>query len=441
MWVKKKVIMLIAVIFSISLLAACSNNSNEAGTSSSKSSDTDGKGNQEQIELRIVWWGSQTRHDRTMEAIKLFEEKNPTIKISPEFLGWDGYWEKLATQAAGGNLADIIQIDLQYTNEYVTRGLLQDLGPYVDSGVLNLDDLDELYLSGGYVDDKLYQIPLGANSLAVAYDPAMFEEAGVAPLEPGYTWDDYINTARQLTANLDGVTVPGVNGTQAFQHYLRQHDLWLYNEDNSALGYDDDKYFIDFYTMWKDLLDEGVQTPLDVMAQASALEDAPIVHSKAPVHVFNSNQIVALETSAGRPLEMMLYPSLEGGTWGHYLKPTMFFSVTTQSKHPEEAAKFLDFITNDLEANEILAAERGVPVSSKVRDHLYPQLSDTEKKQFDYLDVVAEHSSPIHPLLPPGHSEIDGLQARLYEQIMYGEITPEEAAKQFRKEANAILQK
>ena len=34
-------------------------------------------GAQEEITLRISWWGSQERHDRTMAVIELFEERYP----------------------------------------------------------------------------------------------------------------------------------------------------------------------------------------------------------------------------------------------------------------------------------------------------------------------------------------------------------------------------
>lgn len=139
------------------------------------------------------------------------------------------------------------------------------------------------------------------------------------------------------------------------------------------------------------------------------------------------------------PRELTLFPSLKDGKSGQFLKPTMFFSVTSQSKHPKEAAAFINFITNDLEANEVLAAERGVPVSKKVREYLYPKLDGAAKKQFDFLNVAAKYAGPLYPLLPPGHGEILLLHNRLYEQIMYGKITPEEAAAKFRTEANKIL--
>ncbi|WP_338786427.1 sugar ABC transporter substrate-binding protein [Metabacillus sp. FJAT-53654] len=413
-----------------------------AGCSSEKTAEgEDG----DKITLRVAWWGSQDRHDKTKKVIKLFEEKNPNIKITPEFTGWDGYWEKLATAAAGKNLADVIQMDYRYLMEYVDRGLIEDLNSFVDSGALNLDDVGEAYIEGGYVDDKLYAVNLGTNALAMAYDPAMFKKAGVEPFEPGYTWEEYAEAAKKLKDQF-GDGVYGVEGAKNslvnFQYYLRQHDIELYNEDGTALGYKDDKLLVEFLNYWDELLKDDVAAPPDVTAAVQGrLEEELIVHEKAPTLWFNSNQIVALQGAAGRELKLALLPSLPEGKEGLYLKPSQFFSVSKESKHKEAAAKFIDFITNDLEANEILAAERGVPIATKVRDHLKPNVDDAAREMFDYVELAEQHSSPIYPPEPSGAGELDALFTRLAEQLNFGEFTTDEMAKTFRAEANKILAK
>ena len=37
----------------------------------------------------------------------MYEELNPNVTIEREFAGWGPYWEKLATQVAGGNAPDM----------------------------------------------------------------------------------------------------------------------------------------------------------------------------------------------------------------------------------------------------------------------------------------------------------------------------------------------
>ena len=62
-------------------------------------------------------------------------------------------------------------------------------------------------------------------------------------------------------------------------------------------------------------------------------------------------------------------------------------------------------------------------------------------KEFNYLELIQEHSRPVDIGSPPGEGEISELFGRISQFVSYGELTPEEAAKQFRKEASAILEK
>lgn len=396
------------------------------------------------IKLRMTWWGSQDRHDRTQKVIDLYEEKNPNVEIAAQFTGWSGYWEKVATQAAGGNLPDIIQMDYKYLAEYAGRDLLANLNQYVESGTLNLDDVAPIYLNGGKLDGNLYAVNIGANAHAIAYDPAMFEKAGVPVPEPGYTWKDLKEMGKELSDNL-GEGVYGLQpsaGLMSFKHYLRENGTTLYNDEGTGLEYKDDQLLADFLQITVDNLESGAAAPPEVFKTASDnIEQMPIVKEKtAMIMDIHSNQLVAMEQAAGRPLELMLQPMLEGGELGHYIKPGQFLSLTTHSKHPEEAAKFIDFFTNSLEANEILNGERGVPVSSKVREHLRPNLTPAGEKMFDYIELAKEYAREIDPPDPKGATEILSFYEKQIETpIYYGQLTPEEAAKKFREKATEIL--
>ncbi|WP_371068476.1 hypothetical protein [Sediminibacillus sp. JSM 1682029] len=164
-----------------------------------------------------------------------------------------------------------------------------------------------------------------------------------------------------------------------------------------------------------------------------------IVHGKAPFDFRWSNQATALTSAAGdRNLEMTLLPGTNN-TEGMYLKPAMLWSVSENSEHKEEAVRFIDFFTNNIEVYKIGGSDRGVPIKEDIRNQMADDLSETDKKVFDYIELVTENSSPIDSNFPPESSEVLAALEEVDELVMYGELSPEEGATQFREKATAIL--
>ena len=62
-----------------------------------------------QAALRVAWWGSQERHNMTIEALDAYTAEAGT-EFSYEYTSWTSYFENLATQAVGSNRPDVIQM-------------------------------------------------------------------------------------------------------------------------------------------------------------------------------------------------------------------------------------------------------------------------------------------------------------------------------------------
>lgn len=213
----------------------------------------------------------------------------------------------------------------------------------------------------------------------------------------------------------------------------------MFNEEGTGLGYEDDQLLVDYLTMNKEMVDSGVSPGYDVIQQIKGLEDELIVRGETPLDITNwSNQIGALQEAAGVPLEMVMLPG-ENNEQGMFLKPSMLWSIGKNSKHKEEAAKFINFYTNTVEVFEIIGADRGVPIKPEVREALKPSLSDIDKKVYEYVEYVGAHSTPADTNYPAAASEVLKNLENVDELVMYGELTPEEGAKKFRKDAESIL--
>ncbi|KAA1191210.1 extracellular solute-binding protein [Paenibacillus sp. FSL E2-8871] len=439
---KKRFALLAVPLLLSSMLAGCgggNNNNSAAATDSATNTPSETKPaattSAEPVTLRIAWWGGDTRHSYTQQVIDMYEAKYPNVTIEPEYASFDDYWKKLAPQAAANRLPDIVQMDISYINQYGSNGQLEDLKPYLNSQI-QVGDVNENVLSTGVINEKQFGIPLGVNVLGFQYDPELLKKAGVDSIPENWTWDQYKEIAAK--AKSAGLYIDGSMAADVFfNYYLRTKGLALYNNDGSALGYEDDALFTDFFGMLSGLIKDGAVPSQDKLSQnKGVIEESDIVKGTG-IGVWQwSNQYVALQIAVNRPMALaqMPGPDMEKGL---YMQPSMYWSVTSNSKVKEEAAKFVDFWINDPEANNLIKGERGVPISSKIKESVASQLTDSGKQVFKFVADMEPTTSPMSP--PVGSPEVVALLTDLAEQMNFGKIDPAAAAAQFRKEANAIL--
>ena len=401
----------------------------------------------ETIELRFAWWGSQDRHDRTIKAIQLFEQKNPGITMSYEFAGFQDHLTKMTTQATGGNLPDLMQQDYAWISQWVGNKLLAPMDEYVADKTIDLSTVSNSVIDGGKIDGKLYALNLGSNSQCMVLDVAAFEKAGVAVPAPNWTWPDFEKTVMELHQKLGYWGAgPALSDQQLWKSLYLGLGKWGFSKDGKALGYDDDQPLIDYFKMLLRLQEaQAIPHIQDEIAQwrTASVEARPIVPGKAAIDYMWSNQLVAVWTAAGKDRKFKLQPLPRpvGGTSENYFKPSQFISITTQSKRPKEAATFVNFITNDVDANKILLGERGVPIAPAVLEAIKPLSTPAQVEVLDYMARLEKDVAPLPPPDPPAQSRlVDNIYLpQLVDPVMLGRATPEEAVAQFRKDATELL--
>lgn len=443
------------LVLVVLVLSACGGSASPAPTAKpagatepAKAPAADKAAGQQPVQLRFAWWGSQDRHNRTIKVIELFQQKYPWITISYEFAGFQDHLTKMTTQATGGNLPDLMQQDYAWLSQWVGNKLLIPLDDHVSAGTINLAGIPKNSIDGGRLDGKLYAVNLGNNSQTIVLDVAAFEKAGLPLPAPNWTWDDFEQTTLELHKKLG---VYGAGGTlsdiQLWKSLYLGQGKWAFSPDGKALGYTDDQAFVDYLKMLLRLQEAGaIPSQQEDIAQyrTTGVESRPIVPGKSAMEYMWSNQIVAVWTAAGadRKLKLQPLPRPKGGQSENYLKPSQFVSITAHSKHPKEAAMFVDFVTNDIDANKILLAERGVPISPKVSEAIKPLLTPAQVETLNYLALLEKDSSPLPPPDPAAQNKLnDNLYLpQFVDPVLLKRAAPEEAAAAFRKEATALLQ-
>jgi len=397
---------------------------------------------QAEVRLRMFWWGAKDRADRTEKANRLFEQKHPGTTIVGETLGWSDYWPRVATQVAGRNAADVLQMDYRYIFEYARRGALLALDDFVPKP-LNLGEFSAAAVDSGKVDGKIYGVSLGLNSVAFLYDRALIQTLGLKEPEWAMTWGQFGDLAVEITkaAKRDGFfgMQDGARSEPALEVWLRQRGKPLYTAEGKV-GFDEAD-MAEWFGFWDGLRKRGGAAAPDVQAlDMGEIDTSLLTQGRAAMVFANSNQLVGFQAANKSKLGMTMYPSGGSGAKpGQYLKPSMLWSVSAGSKQPKAAVEVVDFYMNDKEADLVLGVERGVPASAAMRQAVEPTLDELGKAQTQYVSFIGDKVGALPPPPPAGAGEVQTLLRRVNEQVGFGKVSVSEGAKQFVTEAKGIL--
>lgn len=395
---------------------------------------------EEKTTLNVLWWGSQTRHDLTVKMIEKFEELNPDIDVVMDYSDWGGYWTKLSAQVAGGQTPDVFQMDYAYLSQYAQNGVLAELDSYIADGTLDLSKVSDAIITSGQVNGKTYAISTGSNAPVMLYRKDLVEEAGVElPMNP--TMSQYIEVAKAV---FEKTGMQDIYISEASAHmlrfYLRNYGMNLYNEDASALGFDDPKYIVDLWNQALQAQNEGWGM-MPGMGTAATAFDSMV--SDGWSRMQNSNELQAYRDATGKDISMVMVPNADDATAGAgFLKPAMFWCMSADCKVQEAAIRYINFFVNAKECYDIIGIERAIPISSDIREYVSSSLDEVDQEVSAFIDFASQPGmvSPLMPADPAVHNDVTALWDQYTEQVRYGMVDDLEAtAKTFMEEANAIL--
>ena len=388
------------------------------------------------VEISIAWWGSQHRHDITSEVIAMFMEEYPHIRVVYEFADGTGYWASLDTRAAARDVWDIFQLGSNYPgyidhilplNDFVSRGL-------IDMSRTTQDFIDITTTHNG----DIVGISNGVNAWGLAYDPAMFDAAGVPRPVPGWTWAEFEYAAIAIAQHTGNWGMGAfTNDAVTLSQYLMQQDIDFWHADPTRLGFDDPSVMVSYFRMRQNMVAAGAMPdPGDAMT-ITDVEGDPLVFGNSAMAYLASNQFIALANAAqaldpNRQLAMTVLPTHPGGHIASDIVSSQMFAISQNSNHPEAAATFINFWVNNVAANEILQGERGIPIMEHVREVLRPQATVNIAETYGFIDLIGElGGGTAHVLGNPRQAEVeDFLNRSVIDRLVLGMITPEEAAQE-----------
>ncbi|WP_020577911.1 ABC transporter substrate-binding protein [Actinopolymorpha alba] len=384
------------------------------------------------ITLTMTWWGNDTRLKNTRAIIDAFEQAHPDITIEPTYSDYSGYWDKLATQTAADDTPDIMQMDEIYLSTYAQQGVLLDLSALKDQ--FDLSGYPQSAIDSGSVDGTLYALASGAASYAFVANPGLFQKAGVeVPDDTTWTWDDFLALTKQLSEK-GGGDYYGFASSFGYDEgslrlWLREQGETLFDADGKVAASEDAvASFFDYLTQ---LVKNGSTPPASTLqeGQGVGLSETFLATNRVAVGSFWNSQLSALSDASGSPLQLLMLPESRGSD---YLKPSSFWVGSGRTDHPEAVAQFIDFMVNSDEAADIQLTERGIPLNEDVRAHIAPKLSEVDRAAVEYMDGL--ELGDAEPVTPPNGSQLVPILSRYAEQVVFGKLSPDEAAAGFLRE-------
>ncbi|GGH82445.1 multiple sugar transport system substrate-binding protein [Pullulanibacillus pueri] len=430
----RKFILIISSCLLIIGLIGCGNDESTSGKKA------------KQVVIHFSWWGDTTRNKVYNSIIKKFEKEHPNIIVKGQSGNWSDYWDKLTTQMAGGNAPDIISMHPDYVSDYARRNGLLDLDKYVDSGVLNLDDFTESVRDSGKIDEKLYMVSQGVSLGGQMYNTALFDQLGVDYPNMNWTWDDFVQKATDITEALKskgqskghwGVTDESTD-FGLFHNFVREKGKDLYTSDGK-LAFDKND-LVEWFTMWDEMREKGIIPDAATSNEYASvsLEQSLFAKEKVAIAGAPGNQLYLYQQQVKNgKVNMVRQPTMEDGENGEYVGGA-YLSVSANSKHPREAAKFIDFFVNSEKSLKIFKVEQGIPGSTKMTKFVKPLLDPAQRDGVDYVEKALQYAGQS-PYPPVGSAEITTAFNNAATSIAYGKASIKQAADHFMTTAGRIL--
>ena len=390
----------------------------------------------EEVTLDLAFWGNDVRAELYNEAIAAFNEEYPNITVNATFLAFPEFWEKRQTEAAGGNLPDVMQFDYSYLRQYSENNLLLDLDPYLGN-IIQTEPLPENILGIGVVGGTTYGIATSTNAWGLFTNPVLVDESGVAPFEGG-SWDDYADWINEVSAAAGGEFYGGGDYSgriQNFELQLRSEGSFLFSEEGEP-GFDEAR-LTQFWEDGASIRDDGMipQQRVEELAPKGGFDSA-LTASELTWDNFGAGYLAGLGEGYTE-LGLVAPPVTEEGAKDLYLKPSMLHTISANTDHPEAAATLVDFLVNSPESGEIFGTNRGLPASETAL--AAAELDPLSQQVKDYEESIADRLGDAPPVPIVGYGTLEEKFRQLGVELAFGTVTVEDAVSQFFSEMDVVL--
>jgi multiple sugar transport system substrate-binding protein len=378
----------------------------------------------EKTVIRALFMKQAGYQESDIEGITAeFEQKNPNIDVQTEYVSYEALHDKIVTSSAAKSGAyDVVLVDCIWPAEFAQAGFVLDVTDKVSEE--QRKDIWPGALEAATYKGRLYGMPWLNDVLYLYYNEEMLKAAGFD--QPPKTWTE-LQEMGKAAVDKGLVKYPFIEYfkqeeglTIAYAYYLAAFGGQFFDQNNkpafnSPEGLAALKYMVDG-------MKNGLYNPASLestyeevrrtFSQGESLFSVNWTYQLNLSNDPNESKIAGKSRLAVMPGEKATSATINGG---------MALSITSDSKHPDEAWKYIEYLSSpDVQKRY---AKNALPIwISTFTDPeivaLQPELLKVSAEQYQYI---------VNRPLVPFYSETSKIMSRELQAALTGGKTPEQA--------------
>jgi len=124
---------------------------------------------------------------------------------------------------------------------------------------------------------------------------------------------------------------------------------------------------------------------------------------------------------------------------GQWLRASQLCTISSRSKHKEQAAELIRFLTTSTGAAQHIGADRGVPAVGPVRTFLKPTLDASGTREFECIERIGKAVDRKIVQDPEGSAASTDILGRIGQPVLFGKLSAQDGGRQFVEEMDEAI--